>query len=77
MVSSQDVPAMECVSMSQQVVDAAAQPHADDHMSSFENGMPERFNQTLLNMLGPPDDAQKTDFWRANVPAVVLAFTEI
>ncbi len=37
------------------------------------NGMAERFNQTLLNMLGTLEDSQKTN-WKAHVPALVHAY---
>lgn len=37
------------------------------------NGMPERFNQTLLNMLGTLEDIQKQN-WKAHVPALVHAY---
>lgn len=37
------------------------------------NGMPERFNQTLLNMLGTLEDFQKSN-WKAHVPALVHAY---
>ena len=34
------------------------------------NGIPERFNQTLLNMLGTLEDDQKSD-WKSFVPPLV------
>lgn len=37
------------------------------------NGMPERFNQTLLNMLGTLEDDKKVN-WKAHVPALVHAY---
>ena len=37
------------------------------------NGMPERFNQTLLNMLGTLEDDQKSD-WKSYVPSLVHAY---
>ena len=37
------------------------------------NGIPERFNQTLLNMLGTLEDDQKSD-WKSNVPSLVHAY---
>ena len=37
------------------------------------NGMPERFNQTLLNMLGTLEDHQKSD-WKSYVPSLVHAY---
>ena len=37
------------------------------------NGMPERFNQTLLNMLGTLEDKQKVN-WKSYVPALVHAY---
>lgn len=37
------------------------------------NGMPERFNQTLLNMLGTLEDHQKAD-WKSYVPSLVHAY---
>jgi hypothetical protein len=37
------------------------------------NGMPERFNQTLLNMLGTLEDKKKLN-WKAHVPALVHAY---
>ena len=37
------------------------------------NGMPERFNQTLLNMLGTLEDDQKSD-WKSYVPPLVHAY---
>lgn len=37
------------------------------------NGMVERFNQTLLKMLGTLDDHQKTD-WKEHVPSLVHAY---
>ena len=37
------------------------------------NGMPERFNQTLLNMLGTLEDDQKSD-WKTYVPSLVHAY---
>jgi hypothetical protein len=37
------------------------------------NGIPERFNQTLLNMLGTLEDDQKVN-WKAHVPALVHAY---
>ena len=37
------------------------------------NGMPERFNQTLLNMLGTLEDNQKSD-WKSYVPSLVHAY---
>ena len=38
------------------------------------NGMPERFNQTLLNMLGTLEDVQKSD-WKTYVPSLVHAYS--
>lgn len=37
------------------------------------NGMPERFNETLLNMLGTLEDGRKRD-WKSHVPALVHAY---
>ena len=37
------------------------------------NGMPEQFNQTLLNMLGTLEDDQKSD-WKSYVPSLVHAY---
>ena len=37
------------------------------------NGMPERFNQTLLNMLGTLEDHQKSD-WKSYVLSLVHAY---
>lgn len=37
------------------------------------NGMPERFNQTLLNMLGTLEDKDKVN-WRSHIPALVHAY---
>lgn len=37
------------------------------------NGVPERFNQTLLNMLGALEDHQKSD-WKSYVPSLVHAY---
>jgi hypothetical protein len=37
------------------------------------NGMPERFNQTLLNMLGTLEDLQKSNL-KAHIPALVHAY---
>ncbi len=37
------------------------------------NGMVERFNQTLLNMLGTLTDIQKAD-WKAHVPTLTHAY---
>ena len=37
------------------------------------NGMPERFNKTLLNMLGTLEDDQKSD-WKTYVPSLVHAY---
>ena len=37
------------------------------------NGMPERFNQTLLNMLGTLEDNQKSD-WKTYVPSLLHAY---
>ena len=37
------------------------------------NGMVERFNQTLLKMLGTLEEYQKAD-WKAHVPTLVLAY---
>lgn len=37
------------------------------------NGMPERFNQTLLNMLGTLEDRQKAN-WESHIPALVHAY---
>lgn len=37
------------------------------------NGMPERFNQTLLNMLGTLEDSEKSN-WKAHIPALVHAY---
>ena len=37
------------------------------------NGMPERFNQTLLNMVGTLEDHQKSD-WKSYVPSLVHAY---
>ena len=37
------------------------------------NGMPGRFNQTLLNMLGTLEDDQKSD-WKSYVPSLVHAY---
>ena len=37
------------------------------------NGMPERFNQTLLDMLGTLEDDQKSD-WKTYVPSLVHAY---
>ena len=40
---------------------------------SMGNGKLKRFNQTLLNMLGPLEDHQKSD-WKSYVPALVHAY---
>jgi hypothetical protein len=37
------------------------------------NGMPERFNETLMNMLGTLEEDRKSN-WRAHVPALVHAY---
>lgn len=37
------------------------------------NGMPERFNRTLLNMLGTLDEYQKAD-WKSHVPTLTHAY---
>ena len=37
------------------------------------NGMPERFNQTLLNMLRTLEDHQMSD-WKSYVPSLVHAY---
>jgi hypothetical protein len=37
------------------------------------NGMPERFNETLMNMLGTLEDEQKAD-WKAHLPSMVHAY---
>ena len=40
---------------------------------SMSNGMPESFNQTLLNMLGTLEDDQKSD-WKSYAPPMVHAY---
>ena len=37
------------------------------------NGLNERYNRTLLNMLGTPEEAQKKD-WKKYVPSLVYAY---
>ena len=37
------------------------------------NGMPERFNQTLMNMLGTLEENQKAN-WKAHLPPLVHAY---
>ena len=39
----------------------------------MDNGMPECFNQMLLNMLGTLEDDQKSD-WKSYVPPLVHAY---
>ena len=43
------------------------------HYHAMGNGMVERFNQTLLKMLGTLHDEEKTD-WKAHVPTLVHAY---
>ena len=40
---------------------------------SMGNGIPERFNQTLLNMLGTLEENQRTD-WKSYVPPLLHAY---
>ena len=43
------------------------------HYHAMGNGMVERFNQTLLKLLGTLHDEEKTD-WKAHVPTLVHAY---